>query len=212
MPWHVIAQGQCISSLAEQYGFRPERVWDDDANEALRELRADPNILEPGDRIFIPERENKLVDCATNQTHRFVRHGVPAKLSLRLVDDGEGHAGRPFVARIGDKVIEGNSDADGRIELWVPSRAVQVEITVGEGADAHVFAVRVGSLDPVTTVRGVQARLDNLGFECEATGELDEDTVEAITDFQHYIGHAAPSGELDDLTRDALAKLHDENC
>jgi hypothetical protein len=211
MPWHTVAQGQCISSLAEQYGFTPERVWDDAENEALRELRGDANILEPGDRIFIPDREQKLVDCATNQTHRFVRHGVPAKLSLRLVDDGKGHGGRPFVARVGGKEIEGNTDGDGRIEIWIPPRATEVEITVGEGDDARVFLVQLGILDPVTTIRGVQARLDNLGFECEMTGELDEDTVEAITDFQLYIGHPEPSGELDDATRDALATLHDEN-
>ena len=211
MPWHQVIAGECISSLAEQYGFTPERLWEDDANASLRDQRGDANILAPGDRVFIPERDAKTIECATDQRHRFVRHGVPAKLSLRLVDDGEGLGGRPFVAKVGGKTIEGTSDGDGRVELWIPPRAAKVELVVGEGDAAQHFELRLGELDPVDSIRGVQARLDNLGFECEATGEIDELTREAIEDFQRYIGLANPSGELDDDTRDALAKLHDEN-
>lgn len=211
MPWHRVIAGECISSLAEQYGFTPERLWDDAANAALRDERSDPNILAPGDRVFIPARETKTVECATQQRHRFVRHGVPAKLSLRLVDDGVGLGGRPFVVHVGGKTIEGTSDGEGRVELWIPPRAASVALTIGEGDAARHFELRLGELDPVTSIRGVQARLDNLGFECEATGELDDDTREAIEDFQRYIGHQAPSGELDDDTRDALTKLHDES-
>ncbi|MCL1833304.1 MAG: peptidoglycan-binding protein, partial [Leptospirales bacterium] len=43
-------------------------------------------------------------------------------------------------------------------------------------------------LAPVTTVRGIQERLIKLGFICKETGELDDETTEAVNEFQKKHG------------------------
>jgi N-acetylmuramoyl-L-alanine amidase len=211
MAWHIVEPGECVSSLAQRYGLVPRQIWDDDANKDLRQQRGDGNVLLAGDRLFIPERAPKSVERPTGALHRFRRRGVPAKFTTRLVDDGAPKVDRPFVVEVAGKTIRGRTDGTGKVEAWIPPAARELDLTVGEGEGAARYHVLLGELDPVDTLRGAQARLANLGFDCPVDGADGEETREAIEDFQEYFGHPAPSGELDEPTREALAKLHDEN-
>jgi hypothetical protein len=55
-------------------------------NASLRQLRKDPNVLYPGDEIFVPERTERLESCATDQSHKFNEEDTGAKVKLRLLD------------------------------------------------------------------------------------------------------------------------------
>ena len=76
---HVIAEGECLSSVAFENGYFPGTIWERPENDALRELRGDPNVLSPGDKLFVPDKEPKTTTCATGKVHRFTRRGVPAR-------------------------------------------------------------------------------------------------------------------------------------
>lgn len=82
---YIIAQGDCIDSVAMRHGFFPDTLWNHGANAGLKELRKDPNVLFPGDKLFIPDIQIREVDKANEQRHRFRRKGVPAKLHLRFL-------------------------------------------------------------------------------------------------------------------------------
>ena len=52
---NIVKQRDYVDSIADQYGFDPEEVWNDDKNKTLKEKRKSPNILAPGDVLFIPD-------------------------------------------------------------------------------------------------------------------------------------------------------------
>lgn len=204
---HEVEQGEGISSLAERYGFSPQRIWDDPANDGLRRVRPDPEVLLPGDVVVIPDKVVKKIACRTGRRHVFKRTGVPARFSLQLLVDGAPRAGEDYTLTIGDRVYEGTTDDDGVIEEYVSPRARQGVLVIGSHQDRYEF--EIGTMDPIGEVLGIQKRLNNLGFDCsEPDGELDGDTVDALRRFQAAQG-LEPTGETDEATIQALEDLHD---
>lgn len=84
---HVVQQGECINSIAAQYGLFWETIWNDSANSELRRERKNPDLLLPGDRLVIPEIRVKRESGATEKRHRFRRKGVPIELVIRVLKD-----------------------------------------------------------------------------------------------------------------------------
>jgi N-acetylmuramoyl-L-alanine amidase len=87
MPTVAVAAGDCISSIAIAHGFDWETVWNHPQNAKLRSQRSDPNVLRPGDSVFVPEREPKHESGSTQKRHIFRMKGVPARLRLRITND-----------------------------------------------------------------------------------------------------------------------------
>ncbi|MDI7259578.1 MAG: peptidoglycan-binding protein [Thermodesulfobacteriota bacterium] len=85
MPEYKVKQGDCISSIATRHGLFWEKVWNHPKNAKLKEKRKDPNILYPGDVVFVPDKDKKEESGGTEQKHRFRKKGTPAKLRLRLM-------------------------------------------------------------------------------------------------------------------------------
>ena len=95
---YAVGQGECIDSIAFEHGFFVDTIWDYSKNSELKKLRKDPNILQPGDIVIIPELKIREESCAAEKKHRFRRKGVPAKLSLvfyrpKPPEEEEGGAG-----------------------------------------------------------------------------------------------------------------------
>jgi LysM repeat protein len=87
MPEYKVKQGDCLSSIAERYGLFWEKVWNHPKNAKLKEKRKDPNILYPGDVVFVPDKDRKEESGATEQRHRFRKKGTPAKLRLKIMEE-----------------------------------------------------------------------------------------------------------------------------
>jgi hypothetical protein len=84
---YTVKKGDCISSLAFERGLLWETVWNHPNNASLKSQRPDPNILQPGDIVHLPDKQPKTVDKPTEKRHPFVRKGVPAKLRLKILQD-----------------------------------------------------------------------------------------------------------------------------
>jgi len=207
MPTHVVAEGECISSIAFAYGFAPGTIWKDAGNEGLRALRTDPNILAPGDEIAIPERTAKTVAAASGRKHTFRRNGVPALLRLQLFRGDKPRAWERFSIDIDGVILSGETDQDGVLTLRLPPDAKSGELLIGD--DRFRARILFGRLDPIDTLAGVRARLTNLGFPCGFGGDPVDDAMrEQLQRFQERF--ALPvSREPDDATRAKLTALHD---
>jgi hypothetical protein len=204
---YTVKEGDGISSIAFQFGLPPDSVWNDPKNRDLKERRKDPNVLSPGDVVYVRDKELKEVEGATEQRHRFRRKGIPEVLRLRFVDeDGEPRAHVPFVLEIDGTLLDGKTDADGVLVHQVPPNAKHGSLTLGSGAEQEVLELRLGHLDPVTEISGVQGRLNNLGYDCgDELGKPGEETRRAVCRFQ--ADHGLPvTGEADDATCQALER------
>lgn len=210
MPDHSVTQGESLASIAYERGLYWETVWGHPNNAELRGTRTNPNVMSPGDVIFVPDREEKEVAGGTEERHRFRRKGVPEKLRIRLLDENdEPRADIPYALNVGGKLFSGRTDANGMIEHSVPPDANGGRLEVGESGEEQ-YQLQLGHLDPEDGVRGAQARLRNLGFyrvSAEVNGEMDTETVAAIREFQEK-NDLPVTGELDDATRDLLRDSH----
>jgi N-acetylmuramoyl-L-alanine amidase len=206
---HVIEQGESVVQLAERYGLSAETVWNDAANANLKEKRGDMNVLMPGDVLVITDKTPKSVGAVTGKQHRFRRKGVPAYFRLQLFHVYEPRVKEKYTLVIDDgSIIEGTTNDQGVIELFVPTSAKEGTLIVGpEELELHL---RFGHLDPHDEVAGIQKRLNNLGFRGgEPNGVLDEGTRAALAELQSLWGITA-SGEPDTATLRRIATLHDQ--
>lgn len=196
--------------MAEKYGFFAGTLWDHPSNAALRARRKYMNVLAPGDVLAIPDLETKTVECSTGHVHTFRRRGIPALLRLRFLRDDKPRANVPYRLVVGGAEQRGLTDAEGVLEAFVAPGAREGALILDDDED-EVVALRFGELDPIDSVTGIQARLQNLGFPCDTTGELDAPTRAALSLFQSTFD-LERTGEPDDATQAKLFALHDDHA
>lgn len=205
---HIVRKGECVSSVAKESGHFWQTIWDDPANTEIKNLRRQPNVLLPGDRLFVPPIRPKQEPGETEMRHRFVRRGEPSHFRARILDQDIVRANEPFTMVIdGNQTITGMTDPEGKIDVPIPGNARKAVLTVGEVPDVLKLHINLGGLEPVESWSGVQTRLKNMGFVCDVTGEGDEQTIDALNEFRHSIGMPF-SDDIDDATRQELLKKH----
>ena len=213
---HKVKQGECLSSIAKKYGFIDYKtIYDDPANAAFKQKRPNPNTIFPGDVIVIPDNEVKEVDKPTEQAHKFVLNKDKVQFQIIVKDDdGNPMANRKYELKIEEKSFSGTTDGSGKLVHDIPAEAASGELAIysGEGETQSVvtvFKLDIGHLDPVQEATGVQARLNNLGFDCgKVDGVVGPVTQEAIRAFQEKNGLSV-TGSADTATKNKLAQLHD---
>ena len=204
----TVKQGDCLSSIGFRHGFRWQTLWDHPQNAGLKEKRKDPNVLYPGDSVFIPDKEERWESCDTGNRHRFVMKGIPEELNLVLKREGVVLANTPYTLDIDGTERSGTTDGEGRIREKISPDAKQGRLIVGEGEDQLIYELFLGHMDPVDQSEGLAARLKNLGFDCGDSKEAEgPGLVAALRVFQTEAG-LEPTGEVDEKTRDALKQNH----
>ncbi len=168
MPYHTVQQGEHISGIARQHGFSDyTTIWDHPDNASLREQRDNPHVLLPGDRLFIPDREEHEEPAATNQRHTFRLDGQPLVLRVVLKEaDFEPIDHTPAELHVAAAKHDVTTDANGRFEQPVPKTAQRATLMFQDHDQPFDILVpmRIGHLDPVTEPSGQKARLNNLGY------------------------------------------------
>jgi len=211
---HVVEQGECLSSIAKSYGFADWRdIYNRPQNAAFRAKRPNPNVIYPKDEIFIPDKRDGTRSCTTGGTYKFRLKSSRTLLRLEPQDaQWHGCAGKKFKLEVdGNVQAEGAIPADGVIEVSIRSDAKSGVLTVwidASQAEGQTWELRLGELDPVDSMEGVQARLNNLGFDCGAVdGENGPMTREAVRAFQKMHG-LVPDGIAGPITKAKLEKVH----
>ncbi|WP_437738183.1 peptidoglycan-binding protein [Sorangium sp. So ce1335] len=203
---YVVRQGDYLSRLAYRFGFDAEEVWNHPRNQALRERRASPEILAPGDVLYLPEEPSRGAALTPHAANRF--RGAPPRIEVEiaLAIEDEALAGARCVVEGAGAPIEATADGDGVVRFEVPAHVGRVELVV---PDRRVrLSVLIGHLDPHDDDSGAMGRLANLGLLLPGHGAETDDERRArlhaaVARFQEQQGIAV-TGLLDDETRSAL--------
>lgn len=199
---HCVKKGDCISSIAEQNGLFWETVWQHGENSQLREKRDDPNVLLPGDMVFIPDKVVNQEICATGQRHSFVKLGVPAKLNLKVLDNYEVQSNEPYELIIDGVHHSGSTDANGNLEHSMQPKAKVGRLTLTNSG--RVFELELGGMDPISEQSGVIARLENLGYDMSGS---EKKFQIAVKQFQSMQGLEV-TGKVNADTKSKLLIVH----
>ncbi len=210
---YKVQPGDYLSKIATQHGVADWRViYDHPNNASFRQLRPNPNLISPGDQLFIPDRGTKSLPAQTGSPARFRAHRARNTLQVKLLD----HAGNPLANQACKLEYDGTSrpvttDGSGVLRETVPP-ALSEALLIVNGVS---MTLAIGHLNPMDNapdhgVSGVQGRLLNLGFDVgPVDGELNDRTRAAIRAFREQ--NNLPDG--DDITGPLCDKLREkEGC
>ncbi len=215
MPIYTVVQGDCLSSIALAHGFADWRtIYNHDNNAEFRRLRPNPNLIYPGDQVFIPETDTRNESVGVDNWHEFKIQGQKTYARVRLLDgDLAALQGKKYKLEVGSIVKEGTLGSNGLTEQEIPADAPAARLTLWMTDDTSrpgiIWDLRLGEMDPVEQPTGVQARLKNLGYDPgPIDGDIGDTTRAAIKAFQGKMGLTV-NGQPDDATRAKLKEVHD---
>lgn len=232
---HVLQGGEWVGSVAIGYGFADweKDVWKHPKNKTLRDKRKDPHVTAPGDVLFIPPWEEKKVDAATEQTHKFKLKTPTEQFRMRVLDeDGDPIKNADYTLELqydpsGGVFKQKNkkTSGEGVVEETIPSTTTGGRLLIPQ---EHLsFDLDFGFLAPLDAddeklrITGAQQRLRALGmYFGEVDGAESPETQDALLAFQKLCKANAGKGDnsitdpgeldgtLSKQTREALLKYY----
>lgn len=213
MSIHVVQRGEILSTIARRYGFKSyQAIYDHPKNAELKRRRPDPNLIFPGDELYIPPRpeEPKRAACSTGSKHTFQVKLRTKRLRIFLRDPhGSLLRDEPFRLDLPGAVIEERTNGEGLLDVPLPEDAAHGVLTVRD----HRYRLAIGDLNPIDDtpdegVSGAQGRLANLGYDVgPSDGLMGPRTRAAIRAFQRDF-RLKRTGRLDRQTLDKLKERH----
>lgn len=212
MTRYVVKAGDCFASIAARAGLGSGKTLYYAQSQEFRRRRPNPDLIFPGDVLELPDPASRQADCATNRRHRFRRKGTPIWLRLRLQDAlGNAMSRCKYLLDLGDCKWKGTTDSDGKIEKQIPAHNESGVLVVYQRDSSDEYArwnLMLGHLDPLEEIRGVQQRLNNLGFQAgPPDGAVGPRTSDAVRAFQEDRGMET-NGKLDDSLRAELKSAY----
>ena len=209
---HVVQQGEHLSQIAKQYGFRDfNTVWNHPDNADLKKLRQSHNVLFPGDTVKIPDKTQKKESRPTGQKHSFKLAGRRLLLRLALRDFGnQPLANTACQVKVDGASTELTTDANGRVEVPISATSKEATLVFKDPLVPFDLSVpiKIGHLDPVEEVSGQKARLSNLGYITRPLEEVDDAIfARTVQEFQCDLGLPV-NGVCDTATQNKLKELH----
>jgi hypothetical protein len=210
---YIVRQGDHLTRLAYIHGFDAGEVWNHERNTELREIGRTPDLLAPGDILYLPVKPKDGLAFSAGSSNRYRAQVPNVKVTLTFKDAERVLANEPYeVHGLGTdgsdgKTEERKTDADGRIELELP--VTTREVTIVFPTQNVAYEVRVGDMDPVAELSGIQKRLQNLGYLPRERESASEGAYVqgAIAEFQKQHG-LSPTGTIDNDTSNLLRDEH----
>ena len=210
MHTHFVQQGESLATIADRYAFDRSTILDYPDNAELKKKRVDPNVLFPGDKVVIPDRELKRVEVATGKRHSFKVRLRKLELRVVLLDaTGDPIAGEAYVLEAGGERVQGATTGKGEVKELVKSDAREATLTI----QGRTLLLACSCIDPLADApdegaSGARERLRNLGYAVGETSDLAHGSLRtALALFQHDT-KLEVTGKLDDATRSKLANSH----
>jgi hypothetical protein len=160
---YVVRPGDYLTAIAHARGAKSDEIWQHPANARLRGLRKSPELLAPGDVIYLPIVAPKWLPVAIGEKNTFVAH-VP-RVDVHVVlknSNGQPLAGKSVTTSppLGPSPL--TTDGSGALTMSVPCDVKLVRATL---TDPNLtFDIRIGYLDPHDVTTGAVSRLRQLGY------------------------------------------------
>ena len=107
MSIYTVKEGECLVSIAQKNKMSLGKIWQDSNNSELRNKRKTPNLLYLGDKIFIPDFDKKEILCNSDNKHKFVKLGTPARLTININRNSKPLESVAFMLTIGRRNTAG---------------------------------------------------------------------------------------------------------
>jgi hypothetical protein len=159
---YVVRSGDYLTALAFARGTTVDDILADPNNADFKKQREHPEILLPGDIVYLPEPDRKWLPATVGSTNNFTVKVPEVDVKVTLSGpDGKALANKSVttVPPLGTAPL--TTDGSGGLTLHVPVFLDVVRITVDGGGP--VFDVKVGNLDPHDEPSGLISRLRQLG-------------------------------------------------
>ena len=202
---YQVKQGDCIFSIAFEKGFFADTIWNHPNNAELKKKREDPNVLMPGDIVFVPDKQLKEVSEPTDQVHKFKCKNTPKIFRLQIVRLGIPVKDMDYKINIDGVEKQDKTDGEG----WIKPEPIAPNAKVAklELADGSKYEFNLGHLDPIDEVTGIQGRLYGLGYYKGAiNGQLNAETKKALEVFQRS-NKLPVTGAADEQTKNLLVEM-----
>ena len=201
----VLGSDDSIISVAKENGFFWQTVWDHPNNSALKSLRKVPEIVQAGDKVFIPKPEPKKVNKPNEQRHKFKLKGEQAKFKMQFFLFDQPRADEDYIMVLDGVIKTGKTNAAGEIDTDIPNDAVGGVIKLNNGKEIIPF--RIGRLDPKDSINGTRQRLVNVGYPMDDDPDTTVMPTNALSAFQEKY-ELPVTGEYDAATKAKLSELH----
>ncbi|WP_163865189.1 peptidoglycan-binding protein [Myxococcus eversor] len=210
---HKVKQGEWLSKIARQYGFAKwQELWDHPDNASLRAKRANAFCLQPGDEVVIPELPGLKV--STGSSYSLQGGDPPDRIRLGMRRANAPLGLKRYELKLGEKLLKGTLTFQGLLDQPLPPDATEATLKVWTSEEPELaceWKLKLGFLDPLDALSGVQARLANLGwYNGPINNELTDATRTALASFQ-LAQLLPPTGELSKETLETLEDRHEQN-
>lgn len=200
--WYRAKQDESLYSIAHKVGHSADKIWQHSANKNLRDRRGKPNILLPGDWIYIPPIERYSEIVATDSKHSFrCKKTHLNTLKIRIVpfrsavhsaspEDGDPIA---YSLWIGKKQVTGSARPGDIIEVQnIPANIKSAALTML----GRTIKLKIGQLDPIDEPSGIDQRLHSLGY---GYGEKAREIFKKLNDLQDDASEQDIQNKLSEL-------------
>jgi hypothetical protein len=187
---HIIKSGDCFASIAKLYGFHDaDVIYQYSANAELKKSRPNLHILNPKDKVYIPEKKAKTISLAAETCTVFTIKGLLTELKLAIEDfDGNPLPDTDYLLDVAGIKYEGTTDGTGMMTQKIDAIAKKATLTLFLDTDKKnsiFWSLALGGLTPHVETTGIQERLNNLGYYCaNENGDIDSTTISAINAFK----------------------------
>jgi hypothetical protein len=174
MAEYEVREGDWFAKIVKREGYgnvwRP--IYNGADNADFRKVCPDPNLLIPGEICNLPDDEGKEETKNTDKKWKFEK--APSKGQLHVVllrPNGTPLKSIPYTLVFHGPGVEGQTinkktDASGAVKCEITTDVEKATLNI----EGQSFELLIGHLEPVSTPKGVQARLQNLNY---AVGTID---------------------------------------